>query len=219
VPTPGGTQNERLVNSYAKPPRVVPITRLVAEKVVILRDAAGGEMVLLDAEPRTAVITSTWAAWVGVVDHAGQLVARGIKGSDFLKAVQQCELDLVMHDGDADAAKHAAVVHAAPDQAPRALTGEQKELWKWSCGLVKGMGERMFDAAGGVGFARARFDASGWFGEYSYVPALVPPPATPVSALSPVALSMLSHLHKSFAADTELHGHMFWVPKDEDPQL
>ena len=33
VPTPGGTQNERLVNSYAKPPRVVPITRLVAEKV------------------------------------------------------------------------------------------------------------------------------------------------------------------------------------------
>jgi hypothetical protein len=138
VPTPGGTQNERLVNSYAKPPRVVPITRLVAEKVVILRDAAGGEMVLLDAEPRTAVITSTWAAWVGVVDHAGQLVARGIKGSDFLKAIQQCELDLVMHDGDADAAKLAAVVHAAPDQAPRALTegalvtGGAVQAWvKW----------------------------------------------------------------------------------------
>jgi hypothetical protein len=56
APTAGGTQNDRLVNSYAKPPRVVPITKLVADKVAILRDAAGGELVLLGMEP--------WRRWV-----------------------------------------------------------------------------------------------------------------------------------------------------------
>ena len=189
-PTDGVTAAEKEVNYWASPPQFVPITRLsVAGSKALkqLKDAAGGEMIVLAVYPKGrsngGLLDSCWSVLVALCDARGAVVLRALKGAVFEKACKNARDDLCQHYRDVSLAKTAAVREWDGDQAPHTLSSEERILQGAATSAVATWGARIHDRPpGGFGIDAAAFSPDGWFND-ARMPPIKLPPVTPLGRL------------------------------------
>jgi len=165
----------------------MPITQGVANSVARLKDAVGGEILILRVRPAGAegLCTQTWSALCAIADgnDPPRMTLRGLRGSDLSKAVHQVQRELTGHE---DIASLVAQTRkwGVPDQAPYNLTGEQRLLETWACTVARDNLELITRAVADLGLAGSRFSPTGWF---------EPEPSDPRGIASPQR-SLLSYV-------------------------